>query len=224
MKPIVLGAGFALLGAVDLAWIDLGLVPVILASTENSQQAEIPSPTVMRPPRAVPTALAVATPPAAPEPARSTAPERAESNPLPAPQSVLAAPQPAPAPPQPANSVVQAAGRATQVTLHFDVNSRTPNDESTANLDAIVALLASNSSLKVIIDGHSDRNGTPTYNDQLSRARADAVADGLALRGVDRGRISTVGHGARAPVARGTDIESSARNRRVEVRIEGRKP
>ncbi|WXB20326.1 OmpA family protein [Pendulispora albinea] len=113
---------------------------------------------------------------------------------------------------------------ASPFTLHFDVNARNPNDEAGTELDAVAALLTSNPALHVNIDGHSDRNGTANYNDQLSRARADAVAEALMRRGIARSRIVTLGHGARAPVDKGTDLESFARNRRVEVRIEGRKP
>jgi len=203
MKPIVFGAGFALLGVVDLAWIDLRLAPAALAATERSQ------PSV-----------------AAPGVGALPAPEPAEA-PLPAPDPLGAPlqtsePSQASAPQVPTPAGVPARGQ--QFTLHFDVNGRTPNDDAASDLDAITALLASNAGLRVNIDGHSDRSGTPNYNDELSRVRAEAVTEALVLRGVERSRIVSTYHGARVPVARGVDAESLARNRRVELHVEKRKP
>jgi outer membrane protein OmpA-like peptidoglycan-associated protein len=55
----------------------------------------------------------------------------------------------------------------------------------------------------------------------LSLARADAVRNALVERGVDAARITTAGFGADAPVAENDTATGRARNRRVEVIVEG---
>jgi outer membrane protein OmpA-like peptidoglycan-associated protein len=67
--------------------------------------------------------------------------------------------------------------------------------------------------------GHTDSTGSDAYNEDLSKRRADAVADYLALRGVSRARIATIGYGERYPVADNATDEGRARNRRVEIKI-----
>ena len=193
MKPAILGAGFALLGAADLAWIDFGLWPAALAP--HAMSAPVVQPVVVQPVPAPPVAGQPRSPARPNPPSTSEGGEGAASS-----------------------------SATTEVVLHFEVNARDPKDISSPDLAAVVALLASNSALRVSIDGHSDRNGSSAYNDELSRQRADAVAEALVARGVERSRISSHAHGARAPVATGNDPESLARNRRVEVRVERRKP
>ncbi len=197
-----------MLGAADLAWIDLGLVPAALALQPS--QAAPSHPEVSQKPVAL-TAVAqvVVSQPLVPAPSPA-APPAAQA---PASVQVESA--------QPAS--LQAAAPATEVVmLLFDVNAKNPKDQ--ADLDALVAQLNADPTLRVQIDGHSDRNGSANYNDELSRERAEAVADALVRRGIDRNRISSRGRGARAPIAAGTDAASLARNRRVEVHVERRKP
>ena len=68
----------------------------------------------------------------------------------------------------------------------------------------------------VVVEGHTDRDPIKkskwASNEALSEARAQAVADYLAERGVDSGRLSTVGLGASQP--RG---KNKSKNRRVEI-------
>jgi len=216
MKPWLFGAGFALLGAADLAWIDLGLVPAALAlETPQSSQShpEVSQPQVSQPQvsqKQVALAAVAQVAVSQPAPAASwAAPAAPSAAPTPASLQVESV--------QPAS--LQPAG---ELTLLFDVNARSPREQG--DLEALIAQLTADPNLRVQIDGHSDRNGSANYNDELSRERAEAVADALARRGIDRSRISSRGRGARAPIAAGNDAASLARNRRVEVHVERRKP
>jgi outer membrane protein OmpA-like peptidoglycan-associated protein len=67
------------------------------------------------------------------------------------------------------------------------------------------------------IIGHTDSRGSEESNNDLSRRRAQAVAEELAADGVSPGRISTRGMGASAPVATNDTPEGRAQNRRVEI-------
>ncbi len=71
---------------------------------------------------------------------------------------------------------------------------------------------------RIVLDGHTDSIGADSYNQQLSRARAEAVAKFLHTRGIARERIVTFGHGSSQPVAPNTTQAGRALNRRVEIR------
>lgn len=79
-----------------------------------------------------------------------------------------------------------------------------------------------------LVAGHTDAVGSRAYNRELSRRRAQAVADVLAdAHDVSHGVLETVGFGERRPVAPNRtgdgrdDPQGRARNRRVEIRLEG---
>jgi len=67
------------------------------------------------------------------------------------------------------------------------------------------------------IIGHTDSTGSDAVNDPLSLARADAVRDYLAARGVDPQRVRIEGRGEHEPVASNNTAAGRARNRRVEI-------
>jgi outer membrane protein OmpA-like peptidoglycan-associated protein len=67
--------------------------------------------------------------------------------------------------------------------------------------------------------GHTDSTGSEAYNLDLSKRRADAVANYLVSRGVARARIETIGYGEQYPVADNSTPSGRAENRRVEIRI-----
>lgn len=63
------------------------------------------------------------------------------------------------------------------------------------------------------IEGHTDASGSAVANRDLSRRRAQAVADFLATSGVARNRLDVVGYGSAKPLP-GT-APTAAANRRV---------
>lgn len=68
----------------------------------------------------------------------------------------------------------------------------------------------------VIISGHTDKRASSIGNQRLSEMRAETVRSALIDRGIVR-PITTVGLADRAPLATGTDADSMALNRRVEI-------
>lgn len=72
---------------------------------------------------------------------------------------------------------------------------------------------------QVLIEGHTDDIGSNVYNENLSRRRAEAVANALAALGVPSPRVTAVGYGESYPVAANTTDTNRALNRRVEVYI-----
>jgi outer membrane protein OmpA-like peptidoglycan-associated protein len=67
------------------------------------------------------------------------------------------------------------------------------------------------------ITGNTDSRGSEQSNMELSRQRAQAVADELIADGVSASRITTRGVGASVPVATNDTPEGRAQNRRVEI-------
>lgn len=92
--------------------------------------------------------------------------------------------------------------------------------EARENLQKIIDLINANPGASVLIEGHTDSQGSANLNQVLSQRRAEAVRDALIQQGVDGGRLRAVGLGKDRPVADNGSAEGRARNRRVEVVVE----
>jgi outer membrane protein OmpA-like peptidoglycan-associated protein len=103
----------------------------------------------------------------------------------------------------------------------FDTGKAELNSGATRKLDQLAQFLAEHPDRRLQIDGFTDSVGTDSYNQELSRHRADAVKSALLTRGIDSSRIGTQGYGKAFPVANNTDSGGRQLNRRVEVVIGG---
>ncbi len=82
------------------------------------------------------------------------------------------------------------------------------------------ALKAQDSDKQMVVEGHTDSQGSDRINQPLSLNRANAVRDYLVTRGVDSNRISAVGMGSSHPLLDNRNAENRANNRRVEIIIQ----
>ncbi|MCB9554577.1 MAG: OmpA family protein [Deltaproteobacteria bacterium] len=89
---------------------------------------------------------------------------------------------------------------------------------SFAVLDEAVKVLQEYGSLKLEIRGHSDNRGKREFNVELSRRRAQAVADYLISKGVAADRLKVEGLGPDEPVANNRTRSGRAKNRRIEFK------
>ncbi len=104
-------------------------------------------------------------------------------------------------------------GSRQAFVVFFEDGSATLDSAANAAMDDAAALARRYAAVKLQVAGYADPEGTSEANRALSRARAQAVADGLAARGVARDRLSVVGRGS-------TGVTYSALEaRRVEVRV-----
>ena len=72
----------------------------------------------------------------------------------------------------------------------------------------------------LVIEGHTDSQGTPEKNQPLSEQRAAAIRDYLLqYAGVAPGKVTILGYGASRPVATNDTEEGRALNRRIEITI-----
>jgi outer membrane protein OmpA-like peptidoglycan-associated protein len=72
---------------------------------------------------------------------------------------------------------------------------------------------------KIAITGHTDDTGEDSWNLQLSRARAQAVADHLVASGVAAERLIIEGLGSQHPLAENDTVHGRERNRRIEIEL-----
>ena len=103
--------------------------------------------------------------------------------------------------------------------LLFDFDSDRLRAESKTNLDNLAKSLSDFGDSKLLLVGHTDDVGTDTYNLDLSRRRAAAVADYLISHGVPAARIAASGRGESEPIAPNDSDADRQKNRRVEVAI-----
>ena len=101
----------------------------------------------------------------------------------------------------------------------FAVNSDTISPQMRSTLDGVAQSMIDYPNSLIDVMGHTDSTGSDQYNLDLSRRRAEAVANYLVSRGVARARIETIGYGEQYPIADNTTESGRSANRRVEIRI-----
>jgi OOP family OmpA-OmpF porin len=113
---------------------------------------------------------------------------------------------------------IAASGRVALYGIYFDTGKAEVKSESKPALDEIGKLLKRDASLKLLVVGHTDNAGSFDHNLDLSRRRAQSVAQALASQhGVDAARLKPWGVGYAAPIASNRAEDGRAKNRRVEL-------
>lgn len=99
----------------------------------------------------------------------------------------------------------------------FDAGRAELQPAANRTLLKLVQFLQANPQRRVRVEGYTDNTGNAEENLELSRARAQAVADLLTDLGIDGKRIEVLGYGIEYPVAENASARGRAQNRRVEV-------
>ncbi|SDS71832.1 peptidoglycan-associated lipoprotein [Halopseudomonas xinjiangensis] len=102
-------------------------------------------------------------------------------------------------------------------TFYFELDSSELKPEAMRALDVHARDLKSGNN-NVVLEGHTDERGSREYNMALGERRAAAVQRYLVLQGVSPAQLELVSYGEEKPAAMGSDEESWAQNRRVELR------
>lgn len=105
--------------------------------------------------------------------------------------------------------------RALTLAIEFATGSASIVGDTTVVLDEVVALLAKYPETTVVVEGHTDSQGTRATNQALSAARAAAVVSAMVQRGVAPERATASGYGESRPVRPNDTAEGRAANRRV---------
>ena len=107
------------------------------------------------------------------------------------------------------------------VAVTFRTNSAVLSPEAKSQLDALAAKTTAARAFMIEVAGHTDSTGSDAKNFRLSRARADAVVQYLAVQHKIplRRFVTPMGYGKTESVADNTTSEGRQQNRRVEVKM-----
>ena len=108
----------------------------------------------------------------------------------------------------------------SHASIEFDSNTTTITPRSRATLDQLITLLRRASPGAIEIGGHTDKYGSPDYNLQLSRHRAEAVRRYFINHGLTN-QFTAVGYGASRPLSVAQTRAGLQHNRRIELRVKG---
>jgi OmpA-OmpF porin, OOP family len=107
-------------------------------------------------------------------------------------------------------------GSFTTNEILFDTNKATIKPSSKKVLDELGQALKDNNDVNVSITGHTDSDGNDKDNLNLSKKRAEAVANYFVSSfGISKDRMETFGKGESEPLNENRSAEDKSQNRRV---------
>ncbi len=106
--------------------------------------------------------------------------------------------------------------------IYFTFDRADIDADQMAALDANIEWLARVPDAAIVVEGHADERGSPSYNLALGQRRAEAARDYLVSRGIAASRIEVVSYGEELPANPGHNNAAWAANRRDEFVITAR--
>ncbi len=103
--------------------------------------------------------------------------------------------------------------------IFFEFNKTYLLPESYTELDKVARFMFEENIQLIEISGHTDSEGSDTYNQKLSDGRAAAVVSYLTSKGVLPERMQAAGYGESRPVDTNQTEAGRAQNRRVEFTL-----
>jgi outer membrane protein OmpA-like peptidoglycan-associated protein len=121
-------------------------------------------------------------------------------------------------------AAVKEEARGLVITLSgsvlFASNQSTLLPAAQNRLNQVADALMETKERRLTVEGHTDSQGSSSYNQELGQKRADAVRSYIIARGYSGDLIQAQGIGEERPVADNTSPEGRANNRRVEIIVE----
>ncbi|MEO9683819.1 MAG: OmpA family protein [Tateyamaria sp.] len=103
--------------------------------------------------------------------------------------------------------------------VRFAVGSDAPIDADMPRVRNIATAVSTCDEVKVIVEGHSDRQGNPELNMRLSWFRAQSIIDQLQKEGFEITALQPRGFGAERPINLSGTTSGEAENRRVQFAL-----
>jgi|GEM_PF-398144 len=111
--------------------------------------------------------------------------------------------------------------QVSSVLLHYSEKAEGLNATHKTELNKVARYVKADPSvLGVLIDAHSDNQGSPEENDAISKQESEWVSAYLVLQGVDAEKITARWHGDKFPVGNNKTEDGRLQNRRITVRLE----
>ena len=118
---------------------------------------------------------------------------------------------------------IERIGEGIKITFEsgilFTVDSAELSNDAKENIGKFASILKKYPDTDILVEGHTDSDGSDEYNQSLSERRAQAVVAYIVTNGVSGIRFTTIGYGEKQPVASNDTDEGKRLNRRVEVAI-----
>ncbi len=103
--------------------------------------------------------------------------------------------------------------------ISFEPGSSDLDANGLAVIARIAEIIKTCHPLKLEIAGFTDSQGAEEMNQSLSKARADAVLQGMMNQRVLTSGMVAVGHGESAPIADNATAEGREANRRIQFKL-----
>jgi outer membrane protein OmpA-like peptidoglycan-associated protein len=103
--------------------------------------------------------------------------------------------------------------------VFFEQGTATLLPDSFTELRRLIHLMNEYPLMEIRLEGHTDVEGNPMLNMQLSKERVQSIRQYLIKEGIAENRITTEAFGSTRPLSRSRDEASKKLNRRVEFRI-----
>lgn len=106
--------------------------------------------------------------------------------------------------------------KLVDLNVQFDMNKWEIIDEYTSKIKQFIEFMKNHPEYVVVIEGHTDSDGSDSYNQTLSENRANSVREFIISNGnIPKDRIISKGYGESKPLVENVSIENKAKNRRV---------
>lgn len=109
---------------------------------------------------------------------------------------------------------------AATAKLKFATGSNQLTKQQTNPLNALIQLMSENTTIQLLINGHTDNTGSLKINEKLSLSRAKVVMSYLIKKGISANRLTAKGFAYSMPIADNSTAKGRATNRRVEMVVQ----
>jgi outer membrane protein OmpA-like peptidoglycan-associated protein len=103
--------------------------------------------------------------------------------------------------------------------IYFEYDKDNIQAQYESYLIEMIRIVKSHSDLRILITGHTDSDGSDSYNVQLSKRRATALVRFFELNGLAKSRVEIDFKGEKEPIDRNDTDDGKQKNRRVDFRF-----
>jgi outer membrane protein OmpA-like peptidoglycan-associated protein len=118
---------------------------------------------------------------------------------------------------------VERVGEGLKITFEsgilFDVDKSELKYAARTDIEKLAVILNKYPDTEILIEGHTDSDGSDEHNRELSIRRAQSVATNLTTHQVIATRLTSMGYGEVQPIADNATTDGKQQNRRVEIAI-----